>query len=133
MCITFVSEILIDVMVVVGFVDVSIVGLVDVTGEVVIVVVVVVLAVVVVVVVVLVVGNSIEVSVVVSTGNSIPVMALCFCSTPNRPNFCGDVDWCPGSCGGESFHLCRAGAEGRSWAAVGTSDNQTEISALFKL
>ena len=130
MCITCVREILIDVMVVVGFVDVSIVVLVDVAGEVVIVVVVVVLAVV--VVVVLVVGNSIEVSVVVSTGNSIPVMALCFCSTPNRPNFCGDVDWCPGSCG-ESFHLCRAGAEGRSWAALGTSDSQTEISALFKL
>ena len=83
--------------------------------------------------------------VVVSSGNIItPVIALCFCT----PNFCGDGSLCPcgksshlcppGCCccagggGGGSSHLCSAGAEGGSWA-VGASDNQTDISALFKL
>ena len=89
MCITCVRVILTDAMVVLGLEDV-----VDT-----------------VVVVVVVVGFSsgnignVGPSGVVSSGNSIPVMALCFCSIPKRPNFCADAVLCPGL-GGESSHLC---------------------------
>ena len=79
-------------------------------------------------------GNSTVLLTVVSTGNSIPVMAFCFFGAPNRPNFCGDVGlWCLACCGGKSLHPCSAGAEGGSSWAVGTSDSQTDKSTLFRL
>ena len=137
MCITFVREILIDVMVGAGLLDEGIVVLVKVVVLVAIVVVVAVVVVVLGVVVEVVVGvstgNSMVLLTVVSTGNSIPVMVFCFCDAPNLPNLCGDVGlWCPASCG-KSPHPCLAGVEdGSSWA-VGTSDSQTDKSTLLKL
>ena len=134
MCIKFVREILIDVMVGAGLVDEGVVVFVKVVVVVAIVDVVVVAVVVMVVVVGVSTGNSTVLLTVVSTGNSIPVMAFCFCGAPNLPNLCGDVGlWCPACCGGESLHPCSACVEdGSSWA-VGTSDSQTDRSTLFKL
>jgi hypothetical protein len=93
-----VRVILIDVIVVEGLADVVVV---------VVLVLVVVLAVVLVLVLLVgFVGNigNVGPSDVVSSGNSIPVMAPCFCD-PNRPNVCGDAGLCSGL-GGKSSHLC---------------------------